>query len=177
MSVVDSILETVSLLDHVPVDAELRKVGQDAYRGKCVLHGGDSRISFSVRRHRNGHLTFECFVCHERGSVIDFVARHENIPGREAIRKLMGKNWQAPDPVDTLRRHAERHREQAYGAWGVLACVVPGCLSPPRLVASELDAALLRADSSAWEVAPDGIAAICPQCVINANNSRAYPMR
>lgn len=173
MNVVDAILESVDLLDHIPSDVDLRRIGTDRWRGRCLIHNGDSKQSFEVRRHRNGHLIWQCFVCHERGSVIDYVAKVERLSNRQAIERLRAKKWTDPDPQVIVDRHYERHL-RGLGKF-TLACDVPGCLSLPREVGDDLEAALMRSDGSPWEVAPDGVAAICPRCLARTNRLMLTP--
>ena len=179
MNVVDSILESVDLLEHVPHDANLRRVGTDRYRGRCLVHGGDSVQSFEVRRHRRGHFIWSCYVCHERGSVIDYIAKIERLSNRQAIERLRAKKWTDPAPEVTVDRHAARHFKEQ-GKWGLLACDARGCTSPPLQLEDATEAALCLAmagHAGNWEVAPDGIAAICPRCLCVAVQKRGDTMR
>jgi hypothetical protein len=77
------------------------------------------------------------------------------------LRTLLDQFRDAPEVTDEVRvaRLADsyRSREGKY----MLAC--ERCPST-KWIATELDAAIVCDGGSAWEVAPDGIAALCPTC-------------
>lgn len=64
--------------------AGLRQSGQEL-RGQCPLHQGDGERSFHVNLSKNA---FNCFSCHARGNVLDFVAAFEDCSIRDAAVKL-----------------------------------------------------------------------------------------
>jgi DNA primase len=71
------------LLDHYQVNW-LRKSG-DELRGKCPIHKGEGDRTFHVNTGKNA---FNCFSCHKRGNVLDFVAAMENCTVRDGAIKL-----------------------------------------------------------------------------------------
>jgi DNA primase len=76
-------------------------------RGRCPIHKGDGQDAFHVNISKNA---FNCFSCHARGNVLDFVAAMEQCGVRDAGLKL--KEWFAvtgepvmvpPKPPETGR--------------------------------------------------------------------------
>lgn len=51
----------------------------------CPFHEGDNTASCSINAEKN---SFKCFACNAGGSVIDFVALHDNIEPKQAVEKL-----------------------------------------------------------------------------------------
>jgi DNA primase len=70
----------------------LRRSGQDQWRGRCPLHGGEGRDAFHVNTARQ---LFHCFACGAGGTVLDLVAALENCGVREAAQKLLAE-WNLP---------------------------------------------------------------------------------
>src|SRR5690242_11483130 len=56
-------------------------------RGPCPIHKGDGERCFHANTDKNN---FQCFSCHARGNVLDFVAKMENCSVRDAALKLAG---------------------------------------------------------------------------------------
>jgi hypothetical protein len=156
---VDHILSTVDMLTLIPPDTKLRSVGRDRWRGRCPIDSQGSD-AFSVMRHKDGHLIFSCFSCHERGSVIDLFAKLEGISVGEAIR-ILSKDLPAELSHDTiLQRAYDRHVRDNQSAY-ILVCSIPGCFSVKK-VETELDAAVLCSGSSwQWKVSRNGSKALC----------------
>jgi DNA primase len=73
-----------AVLEHYRID-ELRRSGQDQWRGRCPLHGGEGRETFHVN---TAEQVFHCFSCGAGGSVLDLVAAVEGCGLREAAQKL-----------------------------------------------------------------------------------------
>jgi DNA primase len=65
----------------------LQKKGQEL-RGKCPIHQGEGARTFHVNAEKQA---FNCFSCHKRGNVLDFVAAMEECAIREAALKL--RDW------------------------------------------------------------------------------------
>src|ERR1700716_4499664 len=85
----NAVKEVVSmqmLLDRYQVNW-LRKSGKEL-RGRCPIHKGDGQDAFHVNLAKNA---FNCFSCHARGNVLDFVAAMEKCNVRDAGLKL--KEW------------------------------------------------------------------------------------
>ena len=117
MSVIESILSSIDIVDYVNQYTKLRKVG-DTYRGCCPLHGGGNESSFSIYNDRN----FYCFACGKGGTIINFVQEQENISYIEAIEYLAqkanidlgkDKDWQREKSIyETNQNIADRHYRQ-----------------------------------------------------------------
>ena len=86
-----------SVLRHYRVD--LRRSGNDQYRGCCPIHHGEGREAFHVNRARN---VFHCFACGAGGTVLDLVAAMERCSLYEAAQKLRtmaaSSSWARPSP-------------------------------------------------------------------------------
>lgn len=83
MSVIETIVSTVDIVDYIGRFTKLRKVG-NSYRGCCPLHGGGNESSLSVFNDRS----FYCFACGKGGNVINFAAEQEQLSYSEAIELL-----------------------------------------------------------------------------------------
>jgi len=158
MNLVASILAERSLLDYMPADTKLVAAGTDRWRARCPLTNGD-RLSFGIRRHPRGHFVFRCFSCGEHGTVIDLVSKLERISARQAIVRLAA-GTERMSPEAELQRSYD-HFRTAQGAF-VLACDAPGCGATKELP-DALAAAIAMASGTNWEVAPDGVGALCPR--------------
>jgi DNA primase len=80
------------VLDHYNIDW-LRKSGSE-FRGKCPIHNGEGDRTFHANLDKNA---FNCFSCHKRGNVLDFVAAMESCTVRDAAIKL--SEWFSLDPA------------------------------------------------------------------------------
>ncbi len=167
MADISAILSVHNLRDFLPVDclSSLRMVSEDRYRGRCPIC--ESSDGLSVFLHRDGHEVFNCFSCNERGCVIDLYAKTNNVTIRQAIVDLSVDGSKAPSTEVRLTKAADAARAKE-GKF-LLCCV--RCPAT-RQVADDLSAAILMDGGSNWEVAPDGIAAICPKCLGDANQIR-----
>jgi len=58
---------------------------RDQWQGCCPIHGGNRDDSFRAHLTKN---VFQCFACHARGNVLDFVAAMEKCSIREAALQL-----------------------------------------------------------------------------------------
>jgi len=83
---VKSAVSMQMLLDRYQINW-LRKSGGEL-RGRCPIHKGDGQDAFHVNVTKN---VFNCFSCHARGNVLDFVAAMEKCSVRDAGLKL--KEW------------------------------------------------------------------------------------
>src|SRR5438105_1606699 len=85
----DAVKQAVTMrmvLDHYQVKG-LRAHGHELY-GRCPIHKGEGADAFRVSVQKNA---FNCFSCHARGNVLDFVAAMERCTVREAAVKL--QDW------------------------------------------------------------------------------------
>src|ERR1700716_1298690 len=80
---VKSAVSMQMLLDRYQINW-LRKSGGEL-RGRCPIHKGDGQDAFHVNVTKNA---FNCFSCHARGNVLDFVAGMEKCSVRDAAVKL-----------------------------------------------------------------------------------------
>ena len=71
------------VLDHYGVNW-LRKKGAELV-GRCPIHEGEGERTFHVNVDKNA---FNCFSCHKRGNVLDFVAAKEGCTVRDAALQL-----------------------------------------------------------------------------------------
>jgi len=94
------------VLDHYGLTNGLRKSGSEL-RGKCPIHHGDGGRTFHVNI---GKGAFNCFSCHARGNVLDFVAAMEECSVRDAALKL--RDWFS---VEVSTAGGERKQEVAPG--------------------------------------------------------------
>jgi DNA primase len=82
-SAVKQVVSMQTVLDHYQVKG-LRKQGHELY-GRCPIHKGEGADAFRVSVQKNA---FNCFSCHARGNVLDFVAAMEKCSVRDAAIKL-----------------------------------------------------------------------------------------
>ena len=91
----DVVLGELGLLD------QLKVVG-DEIRGKCPLCGGER--SFSANPVKG---VFNCFRCHKKKDVIDFVGFYRKIEPKQAAEWLVSLLPPAQDVADTANRSRE----------------------------------------------------------------------
>ena len=82
-SLVTDILHQADIVKVVESYIPLVKKGKD-YIGKCPFHN-DTNPSMHVSPEKQ---IFKCFVCNTSGNAISFVMKHENIPFKEALKKV-----------------------------------------------------------------------------------------
>lgn len=133
-----------SILALLGPDARVRETRKDRqFFARCPFHDDSTAsLSLTMREHRG--WVWNCFGCGESGDGIGFVMKAAKIDFHGAI-KLVG----APD----MQIPAIRERRKTY----VLVC--DACRDEWIGVDVE-DLAWLN-----WEVAPDGIGAVGPQCL------------
>jgi len=99
MSIIDKVLNSVSIVDLISQYTELSKIN-NGYQGKCNLHEGDGGSTIWVTENPE---MFYCFSCGKSGNAAHYLSYVENISFNEAIEKLaeeksidIGKNqeWQ-----------------------------------------------------------------------------------
>lgn len=96
----------------IDVEKFLIEMGLDYYEDNkrfmvcCPFHN-DSEPSCGLWKD-SGY--FECFACHEKGSLVEFVAKVENIPIFQAVRRVRGQT-KLSDLQDTLSRMLDRQEE------------------------------------------------------------------
>ena len=94
---VKSAVSMQQLLDRYQINW-LRKSGGEL-RGRCPIHKGDGQDAFHVNVSKNA---FNCFSCHARGNVLDFVAAMEKCSVRDAALKL--QDWYSIPAATSLTR-------------------------------------------------------------------------
>lgn len=158
MNRVDNILATIDLMTLIPADF-VRSVGIDRWRGRCPI-GDHATGAFAVNRHADGHLVFQCFSCHKRGSAIDLFAELNNLSVGDAIRKMSAGKAEVLSSDAIFQRSLDSwNRNQPQWAW--LIC--DDCGEMEKLN-SGLDFAILCALGSwQWGVCSDG-SARCIKC-------------
>lgn len=78
---IQQVLEKYNLIE------SFTQTSEDRLSGKCPIHGGTNPTQFRVSLSKN---CFNCFgKCHGGGNVLDFVAKMEDLPIREAALKLV----------------------------------------------------------------------------------------
>ena len=84
---------------------------RDQLQGCCPIHGGQRDDSFRVHLTRN---IFQCFACHARGNVLDFVAAMERCSIREAALRLQQRFAVRPrwDPAAAGRQRELVRKEE-----------------------------------------------------------------
>ena len=100
-----SIAETIGR--RISFDPKKSLPGKGDYWACCPFHG-EKTPSFHVLD-RQGY--FYCFGCHEKGSAIDFVMKHDNLSFPEAVEALALEVGMAPPVKD--RREARREQKRA----------------------------------------------------------------
>lgn len=83
MSVVDTIIGSLDLVDYVSKFTQLHKSGS-THRGICPLHNGDNQSSLTIFSDN----TFYCWSCGANGNIINFAALANDISYTEAIEML-----------------------------------------------------------------------------------------
>lgn len=83
MSVIDTIVGSLDLIDYVSKFTRLRKSG-NTYRGICPLHNGDNQSSLTIFNDNS----FYCWSCGANGNIINFAALANDITYEEAVELL-----------------------------------------------------------------------------------------
>lgn len=83
MSVIDTIVASLDIVDYISKYTELHKSGS-TYRGRCPLHNGDNASSLTVFNDNS----FYCWSCGANGNIINFAALANNISYSEAVELL-----------------------------------------------------------------------------------------
>lgn len=121
----------------------LRQSGQEL-RGQCPIHQGDGERSFHVNLSKNA---FNCFSCHARGNVLDFVAALEDCTIRDAAVKL-AEWYGVTDVANPAPPKAARKKMAATAAIEKTpAAKVAAKASPPRTHINPPLSFALRVDS------------------------------
>ena len=139
-------------------DCRRELVRHARYKAICPFHD-DKRPSMFVYLDKRHGWSWHCFGCGERGDAIDAVRRLNDCGVDAAIEYLLDSG--DVDGLAFIGAPKPSHRYE-------LHCDVPGCTST-RALETELDAAWALAGGTGWEVAPDGIGAICPPCQSTAH--------
>jgi DNA primase len=119
------------LLDHYGINW-LRKKGPEL-RGRCPIHKGEGDRTFHVNIEKGA---FNCFSCHKRGNVLDFVAAMENCTVRDAALRIADwfKIASAPEVGESPRDHscaAPAHAKAAPPKMQQLSAPKAGPINPP----------------------------------------------
>lgn len=81
--VIEEIKESIDIVDYIGRSVNLSKVGS-YYRGLCPFHS-DNDPSFYVNPKKK---FYHCFGCGEKGDIITFIQKTENLSFIEALEKL-----------------------------------------------------------------------------------------
>lgn len=146
------ILADVNLLDHVPGSANLKKVGESSWRGRCPILD-HATGGFAVKKSPRGHLRWMCFAGCGGGTVIDLVMKLDGISIGEAVKRL-GKGQPRLSPEDRLAKLADAWKNQQ-PRWGVVCC--NAC--PVTLGLNAIEEIVW----TRWWMSTDGLIALCPR--------------
>lgn len=80
---IDELKNRVNIVDVIGRDVQLKKAGS-SYKGLCPFHS-EKTPSFNVNEERQ---FYHCFGCGEKGDVIHFVEKYNNLSFMEAVEKL-----------------------------------------------------------------------------------------
>ncbi|MDO5695703.1 MAG: DNA primase [Eubacteriales bacterium] len=80
---IDDLIDRSDIVEIIGEYVSLKRSGS-SFKGLCPFHN-ERTPSFTVNRERN---VFHCFGCHERGNVISFIMKYENLTFLEAVRFL-----------------------------------------------------------------------------------------
>lgn len=139
----------VHMPDLLPVDCKRVRVGRDAIRAQCPIHGGE-HLSLGMKDDGRGWW-FNCWACGESGDVFRFVMLLDRCSFVEALRKL------GADVAPLLSGPAPKRKPPAL----LLACDARGCGATLEL--EEADRVHIgRARASAWELRAGRW--LCPAC-------------
>ena len=105
----------VHLPDLLPVDCKRVKVGRDALRAQCPIHGGE-HLSLGMKDDGRGWW-FNCWSCGESGDAFKFVMLLDRCSFGEAFRKL------ANDVAPMMSGPAPKRKPPAL----LLVCEGRGC--------------------------------------------------
>ena len=146
-SAVDSIIESMDIVDYISNVTKLRKSG-NTYRGSCPLHGGKNTNSLAVYPEDN---TFHCFSCGKSGNIISFVAELENVSYSEAIEMLAREaNIDISKDVDYQRQKTlyEKNQGIAYKCYQKQAVIEEYMLKKRGINKETMDAFYIGYDNS-----------------------------
>jgi hypothetical protein len=148
------VLERFGILEHLEArGAELV--------GWCPLgreHGKADSFAFNIEK-----KSFQCFACKARGSVLDFVAKHQGVSLRDAAKVALGivgesgaatgqeEKWEgkgrpygerpAPRPEPPRKAEAKPETAGLFFTWGHAEFLIQArMLDPARLVVLDVDA-------------------------------------
>jgi DNA primase len=80
---IDELKNQINIVDVIGREVSLKRAGS-GYKGLCPFHS-EKTPSFSVNEE---HQYYHCFGCGEKGDVIRFVEKHNNLSFTEAVEKL-----------------------------------------------------------------------------------------
>ncbi len=83
ISLLDSVLERVNILDVVSQYVKLRRTGKN-FVGLCPFHK-EKTPSFTVNLEKQ---IYYCFGCHEGGNAVHFLAKYDHLTFQEALETL-----------------------------------------------------------------------------------------
>lgn len=129
----------VHMPDLLPADRKAVKVGRDAFRAQCPIHGGEM-LSFGMKNDGRGWW-FNCWACGEKGDVFTLVMALERCSFREACDRL------ARDVAPLLGGPAPKRKPPAL----LLICEGRGCGATREL--EEADRPYVgRTVATSWEL-------------------------
>ena len=134
-----AIKQRVYLPDLLPADCKRVKVGRDAIRAQCPIHGGD-KLSLGMKDDGRGWW-FNCWSCGESGDCFRFVMLLDRCSFAEALRKLSN------DVAPMLAGPAPKRRKPAL----LLVCDGRGCGATRELEAEDRPY-VGRSIATSWEL-------------------------
>jgi hypothetical protein len=103
--------EVKPVLEHFEILEYLEPKGAELV-GWCPLgheHGKEDSFAFNVEK-----KTFQCFACKSRGSILDFIAKYQDVTLREAAKIAMKITFDTADGM-TQENLPETKKERPYG--------------------------------------------------------------
>jgi hypothetical protein len=129
----------VYLPDLLPADYKRVKVGRDAIRAQCPIHGGE-HLSLGMKDDGRGWW-FNCWACGESGDCFKFVMLLDRCSFSDALRKL------ANDVAPLMAGPAPKRRKPAL----LLICDGHGCGTTRELEAEDRPY-VGRTIATSWEL-------------------------
>ena len=87
LALIQGVSKVVPIVPIVSRYVKLKRDGSGVYCGLCPFHQDEHADSFNV--YASPRNRFVCFVCDERGDVVDFVARTEGISNVQAAKHIL----------------------------------------------------------------------------------------
>jgi hypothetical protein len=125
---------------------------------RCPFHA-ERTGSLSITYKKARGWCYKCHGCHEYGDTIKFLQKYHGLTFRQVLDRY-GDN--------SNRQYAEQIVDSEAQRWYaripdyLLVCDLAGCNAKREIDAASL-LAVLEGEYCGWEVAPDGIGAVCPK--------------